>query len=927
MVPRTHPQIPDHTSGYYAYLTVIGGILLGILCPVISAGFCAGDDCPGCNATLLTQRLASDLLPFVSDSENSSSSSARETLSQMRVFSQIRFDAGSHPLVHVQVSVSPEYSGDEIRDLLHDALSDSGYSIISGWVYLSDVRRLACLPGVIGIRPVLPPVSGGGMAPLPKADESFSEKEFTGSGLRNSTVDTASVPDEINDIYLSMILPWEEKLSTDLQQVIDIRHCSPNQAPEDVQKLMKVTGQLRNITEGEPEVLVSARVFDTDAILPVTSVFTDYYADSRYRKVEGWVHLSLLQSLAEKQTVSHIKTILPPKTSTIITEGDTIHRTDEIRNISGFRGSGVRVGVISDGVTHLDDAIFAGELPDSIMVLSDTIGGDEGTAMLEIIHDIAPDAELYFHDRGASPIAFIQAVDRLIQSGCRIICDDIIYVEPFFEDGYIAENIRDRILTHDIIYISAAGNAALSHYQARFNGTKMDGYDWHSFLGERNDTPEEKDLHSLYFTIPPHGAGHVVLQWDDPFLGSGNNYDLFLFDSEGFEIARSVNVQDGDDDPIEWCRFINSRVKPEEVQVRVVRAGGEEREIEIYVLPLYEEMIRTDPYTPADSIYAQQAVSEVICVGAASVGGNDSVIIEPFSSQGPVTILFPKEEIRKKPDIVAINRVQVSAVAAIGKAFTGTSAAAPHVAGICADVLSAFPYADSSAIRAALLASATDTGFMGWDQTSGYGLPDAVRMAQMIPPAPPDTSKAYETQKQSDINLSLSAGTQPFQDAINLFAGWNCISIPYTLTEGNNTAEIFSAVPTADHTIWMFRNQETGWVPVQGTDLLIPGEAYWIYSTEPVTIPLKPDLSSDTSRGEGERESSDTRGWHTMGITGTDPVPARFYMDSRTPDWSHLCVYDSQRQEYKRPIIQGREDLFSDSRLLYPGEGFWCFIE
>ncbi len=927
MVPRTLRQIPDHTSGYYTYLTIIAGILLGILCPVVSAGFCPGDEYSCCNRSVLEERLASDLLPFVSDSENSSFPSARETLRQMRVFDQIRFDAGSHPLVHVQVSLNPEYTGDEIRDLLHDSLSDSGFGIISGWVYLSDVRRLACLPGVIRIRPVLPPVSGGGMAPLPEADESFSKKEFIDSDLKNDIADTLPLPDEKSDIYLPMVLTWEGKLSTDLQQVIDSRYCSPNQAPEDVQKLMKVTGQLRNSTDGEPEVLVSARVFEIDAIPPVTSAFTDYYADSRYQKVEGWIHVSALQSLAEKETVSHIHTILSPKTSSIITEGDTIHRADEIRNITGFRGSGVRVGVISDGVTHLDDAIIAGELPESIIILSDTIGGDEGTAMLEIIHDIAPDAELFFHDRGESPIAFIQAVDRLIQSGCRIICDDIIYVEPFFEDGYIAENIRDRILTHDIIYITAAGNAALSHYQARFNGTKIDGYDWHSFLGERNNATEEKDAHSLYFTIPPHGAGHVVLQWDDPFMGSGNNYDLFLFDREGFEIARSVNVQDGDDDPIEWCRFINSRVKPEEVQVRVVKAGGEEREIEIYVLPLYEEMIYTDPYTTADSIYAQQAVSEVVCVGAAGIGVDDSVIIEPFSSQGPVTISFPEKEIRKKPDIVAINRVQVSAVAAIGKAFTGTSAAAPHVAGICADILSAFPYADSSAIRAALLASATDAGSMGWDQASGYGLPDAVRMAQMIPPAPPDASGSYETQRQPDINLSLSAGTQPFADAINLFAGWNCISIPYPLAEGNNTAEIFSSVPTADHTIWMFRNQETGWVPVQETDLLVPGEGYWIYCTEPIIILLYPELSPDSGWREEKGRGSETCGWHTMGITGTDPVPARFYMDSHAPDWSHLCVYDAQKQEYKRPIIRGRDDLFSDSRLLYPGEGFWCFIE
>lgn len=57
-------------------------------------------------------------------------------------------------------------------------------------------------------------------------------------------------------------------------------------------------------------------------------------------------------------------------------------------------------------------------------ILSNTFGGDEGTAMLEIGHDLAPGAELYFHDCGEDLIAFNQAIDELIAAGCNIICDD-----------------------------------------------------------------------------------------------------------------------------------------------------------------------------------------------------------------------------------------------------------------------------------------------------------------------------------------------------------------------------------------------------------------------------------------------------------------------------------------------------------------------
>lgn len=199
--------------------------------------------------------------------------------------------------------------------------------------------------------------------------------------------------------------------------------------------------------------------------------------------------------------------------------------------------------------------------------MSDTIGGDEGLAMLQIVHDIAPNASLYFHDRGSSQIEYVRALDQLIIHGCNIICDDITYVEPFFEDGYIAQNIIDRILSYNILYITAAGNFAKEHYQAPFNGYEEQGYLWQNFNGSKG-----RDLH---FSVSPGLAGHVILQWDDRVGYSSNNYDLFLYDESGREIARSVNLQDGDDDPMEWVRFVNNGDKIKEYTVKVVQAAAD----------------------------------------------------------------------------------------------------------------------------------------------------------------------------------------------------------------------------------------------------------------------------------------------------------------------------------------------------------------
>jgi len=238
--------------------------------------------------------------------------------------------------------------------------------------------------------------------------------------------------------------------------------------------------------------------------------------------------------------------------------------------------------------------------------------------------------------------------------------------------------------------------------------------------------------------------------------------------------------------------------------------------------------------------------------------------------------------------------------------------------------MSCYPYADSSAIRAALLASAIDIGSPGWDPASGYGLPDTVRMAQMIPPAPPDISPSATGMNDIHVvNVSLDSVSRftEFHDEISLFPGWNFISIPYSLKKGNNTAGVFSGVNTNDHTIWKFFNQSGGWVPVQHNETLMSVTGYWIYSNDTYTIPLQSGIFIDHDRNS-ELLSP---GWHAMGLIGTDPVPARIFMESFNQSWSHIFVFDRQIQEFKKPIIKEREDQFSDSRLLYPGDGFWCY--
>ena len=132
-----------------------------------------------------------------------------------------------------------------------------------------------------------------------------------------------------------------------------------------------------------------------------------------------------LYELAAIDGVRAVREVIAPGLSigSVTTEGDIVHKTANVRSGYGYTGAGVKIGIISNGVKHINDSKESGDLPDDVHVLSDEVGGDGGTAMLEIVHDMVPDAELYFHDMGDDEIEFNYAIDALVSSGCRNPCD------------------------------------------------------------------------------------------------------------------------------------------------------------------------------------------------------------------------------------------------------------------------------------------------------------------------------------------------------------------------------------------------------------------------------------------------------------------------------------------------------------------------
>src|SRR5262249_19645962 len=109
-----------------------------------------------------------------------------------------------------------------------------------------------------------------------------------------------------------------------------------------------------------------------------------------------------------------------------VSEGDKTHKALNGRQAFGFNGTGIKVGVLSDGVSNLAAAQATGDLGPVTVLAGQTGSGDEGTAMLEIVHDLAPGAQLFFATAFNGITSFAQNIRDLRTAGCDIIVDDVI---------------------------------------------------------------------------------------------------------------------------------------------------------------------------------------------------------------------------------------------------------------------------------------------------------------------------------------------------------------------------------------------------------------------------------------------------------------------------------------------------------------------
>jgi subtilisin-like proprotein convertase family protein len=424
-------------------------------------------------------------------------------------------------------------------------------------------------------------------------------------------------------------------------------------------------------------------------------------------------------------------------------EADVTHGADQVRGTLGLDGAGVKACALSDGVNSLAARRATGDLPVVDVLPGQAGSGDEGTAMLELIHDIAPGAELGFATAVGGQAQFAQNILDLEADGCDVIVDDVTYfAEAAFQDDDVARAIS-QVRAAGVLHFTSAGNS----------GNLADGTSG-TWQGDFQDVgpssaplPAGLRVHGwgVGATSNPLTAGDqqaVTLHWSDPLEGSANDHDLYVLDAAGTSVvASSTTDQTGTQDPYE-------RVQASADQRLVVTrdATAAPRYLAVYTNrgrlthatggATYGHNASVDAVSTAATPAADPAEFYDPASPTGPFPGQHSAtdLSQMFSSDGPVRSYYAADGTPLTPgDLTGTGGVErngIDITAADGaetttpgfERFYGTSAAAPNAAAIAALALSGDPTLTPDELEAALVASAIDVEAPGVDPATGAGI-------------------------------------------------------------------------------------------------------------------------------------------------------------------------------------------------------------
>jgi hypothetical protein len=541
-----------------------------------------------------------------------------------------------------------------------------------------------------------------------------------------------------------------------------------------------------------------------------------------------------VDAIREAARLPDLRTLRPSLWTTSIgsttTQGDSALQANAARATAGTNGRGTKACVLSNSYDTAPGAdtraaadVASGDLPgvgnpngfttpvdvrQDMPEDSTTNVSDEGRAMLQVVHDLAPGAALGFHTAFGGQATFANGIRTLASAaGCDVVIDDVRYfAQPMFQDGIIAQAAADAV-THGTVVVSAAGNFADRSYDTAEDQTPEQGFvdsgrdgleepasalrgDLHDF----NDTDGPPDVYQQ-LTVPPGEPLSLTLQWDNPFASAcpathscaaSEDLDLYLLNAAADTVLAASETANVGSDPVEVLHVINDADTAHVYTVAIARHVGSPDRFKYIVL---NDKVTIDEHaTHSATIYGHPNAAGVASVAAVFWFDTPAFrdmdpVLRSISSKGGTPILFDRQgrplaapASRRSPDFSAIDGVNNTFFGSDIRAdpddapnFFGTSAAAPHAGALAALMRSADPSLDPAQILRSLEASALDITERfttdrsvrrplgpGYDRFSGAGLLQAPDAA----PLPVELTAFTATQVEGAIRLSWRTASE-----------------------------------------------------------------------------------------------------------------------------------------------------------------------
>jgi hypothetical protein len=472
--------------------------------------------------------------------------------------------------------------------------------------------------------------------------------------------------------------------------------------------------------------------------------------------VEGWIAPSALPQLANVSGVTRVKvpsyvrhiqrptlksTAASPGGGSIDGNAVSIMHADQFVKQAGGGGAGVTVGVQSSGVFSLSTIQARGELP-SVNVLTAATGAlasaaDEGTALLQEIHAVAPNATLAF----CEPQTFVQytaCLQQFLHAGATIMVDDILFYDqdPMSSAGVDAAGVTQFLAQNpNVAMFTAGGNDNGSYWEGTYTpvtvsslslptikcpgSTQVDNY-----VNQFTSGADE------ILTITPTSPISVPLTfaWSDPPGQNSSKFDIYWTNPSS---TATGCVSTGSATNAVVTQTVTLYPGPNKLYIATPDASAAGKFLKLWVGG--DGLTALSVSTAGSFVSPQTFATGVISIGA--VNGSDGVgnNIESFSSRGPITLVFPSAARISAPILTAPDGIYIDTAGTYFASeifpdgnFYGTSAAAPNAAAVAALIRGAFPGLTVPQLLAALETGAAQLGATAPDGTFGYGRIDAM---------------------------------------------------------------------------------------------------------------------------------------------------------------------------------------------------------